>query len=123
MKITELLQAKGVKLGVAASSQAEAIEALVDLQVSCGAVADRDAYREAVLAREAEFSTAVGEGVAIPHAKTAAVAQPGLVAITVPGGVDWKAPDGKPSDLIFLIAAPLRRRPRPRASARRSTST
>ena len=106
MKITELLQAKGVKLGVAASSQAEAIEALVDLQVSCGAVADRDAYREAVLAREAEFSTAVGEGVAIPHAKTAAVAQPGLVAITVPGGVDWKAPDGKPSDLIFLIAAP-----------------
>ena len=53
-----------------------------------------------------QISTAVGEGVAIPHAKTDAVREPGLVAITVPGGVDWKAPDGKPSDLIFLIAAP-----------------
>ncbi|HIR90345.1 MAG TPA: PTS sugar transporter subunit IIA [Candidatus Limicola stercorigallinarum] len=106
MKITELLQAKGVKLGARVATQAEAIEALVDLQVSCGSVADRAAYRDAVLAREAEFSTAVGEGVAIPHAKTPAVSKPGLVAMTVPGGVDWKAPDGKPSDLIFLIAAP-----------------
>lgn len=106
MKITELLQAKGVKLGARVATQAEAIETLVDLQVSCGSVADRAAYRDAVLAREAEFSTAVGEGVAIPHAKTPAVSKPGLVAMTVPGGVDWKAPDGKPSDLIFLIAAP-----------------
>ena len=106
MKITELLQAKGVKLGALVATQAEAIETLVDLQVSCGSVADRAAYRDAVLAREAEFSTAVGEGVAIPHAKTPAVSKPGLVAMTVPGGVDWKAPDGKPSDLIFLIAAP-----------------
>ena len=69
-------------------------------------MADCAAYRDAVLAREAEFSTAVGEGVAIPHAKTPAVSKPGLVAMTVPGVVDWKAPDGKPSDLIFLIAAP-----------------
>ncbi len=106
MKITGLLKAEGVRLGVSAMTQAEAIDALVDLQVGVGAVADRARYRDAVLAREAEFSTAVGEGVAIPHAKTDAVKEPGLVAITVPGGVDWKAPDGKPSDLIFLIAAP-----------------
>ena len=106
MKITGLLKAEGVRLGVSAVTQAEAIDALVDLQVGIGAVADRARYRDAVLAREAEFSTAVGEGVAIPHAKTDAVKEPGLVAITVPGGVDWKAPDGKPSDLIFLIAAP-----------------
>ena len=106
MKITDLLRPEGVKLGVKVADQAEAIDILVDLQDACGAVADRTAYRDAVLAREAEFSTAVGDGVAIPHAKTAAVKKPGLVAITVPDGVDWKAPDGKPSDLIFLIAAP-----------------
>lgn len=106
MKITGLLKKEGVKLGVVAASQDEAIDVLVDLQCGIGAVADRDRYKQAVLAREAEFSTAVGEGVAIPHAKTDAVSEPGLVAITVPGGVDWKAPDGKPSDLIFLIAAP-----------------
>ena len=106
MKITELLKKDGVKLGVSAATQAEAIDELVDLQVACGAVNDRAKYRQAVLDREAQFSTAVGEGIAIPHAKTAAVSKAGLVAITVPAGVDWKAPDGKPSDLIFLIAAP-----------------
>lgn len=106
MKITGLLKKEGVRLGVDAATQLDAIDVLVDLQVGIGTIADRDRYRDAVLAREAEFSTAVGEGVAIPHAKTDAVKEPGLVAITVPGGVDWKAPDGKPSDLIFLIAAP-----------------
>lgn len=106
MKITELLKKDGVKLGVSAATQAEAIDELVDLQVTCGAVNDRAKYLQAVLDREAQFSTAVGEGIAIPHAKTAAVSKAGLVAITVPAGVDWKAPDGKPSDLIFLIAAP-----------------
>lgn len=106
MKITELLKKDGVKLGVVAATQEEAIDELVDLQVACGNVGDRAKYRQAVLDREAQFSTAVGEGIAIPHAKTDAVTRAGLVAMTVPAGVDWKAPDGKPSDLIFLIAAP-----------------
>ncbi len=106
MKITELLKADGVKLGVTATARDEVIEALVDLQQGVGSLADRDRYRDAVLAREAEFSTAVGGGVAIPHAKSDAVSAPSLAAATVPGGVDWGAPDGEPSDLIFLIAAP-----------------
>lgn len=106
MKITELLKVDGVKLGVTAKTRDEAIDALVDLQASIGSLVDRGRYRDAVLARETEFSTAVGGGVAIPHAKSDAVKTPGLVAATVPGGVDWGAPDGAPSDLIFLIAAP-----------------
>lgn len=106
MKITELFKKEGVKLGVKVATQAEAIDMLVDLQVASGRVTDRAKYRQAVLDREAQFSTAVGDGVAIPHAKTDAVSEPGLAAITVPDGVDWNAPDGKPSDLIFLIAAP-----------------
>ena len=106
MKITGLLRPEGVRLGVVASTQEQVVDALVDLQEGIGAVADRDRYRDAVLAREAEFSTAVGDGIAIPHAKTDAVREAGLVAATVPGGVDWKAPDGKPSDLVFMIAAP-----------------
>ena len=106
MKITELFSKSGVKLGVEAASQAEAIDVLVDLHDASGNISDRDKYRQAVLDREAQFSTAVGDGVAIPHAKTDAVVRPGLAAITVPAGVDWNAPDGKPSDLIFMIAAP-----------------
>ena len=106
MKITELFSKNGVKLGVEAATQADAIDVLVDLHDASGTISDREKYRAAVLERESQFSTAVGEGVAIPHAKTDAVVRPGLAAITVPAGVDWNAPDGKPSDLIFMIAAP-----------------
>ena len=106
MKITDLLNAQSMKVGAAAASQADAIDQLVALQVAAGNVSDADGYKAGVLAREAEFSTAVGDGIAIPHAKVAAVAKAGLAAMTVPGGVDWNAPDGAPCDLIFAIAAP-----------------
>ena len=106
MKITDLLNAQSVKVGAAAASQADAIDQLVALQVAAGNVSDADGYKAGVLAREAEFSTAVGDGIAIPHAKVAAVAKAGLAAMTVPGGVDWSAPDDAPCDLIFAIAAP-----------------
>ena len=51
-------------------------------------------------------STAIGEGIAIPHAKVEAVKEPGLAAITMPEGVDYEAFDGSLSNLIFMIAAP-----------------
>ena len=106
MKITDLLKVDGIKVGATAANQMDAIDQLVDLQVASGNINDRDKYKEGILAREAEFSTAVGDGIAIPHAKVAAVKQPGLAAMTVPGGVNWNAPDGEPADLMFMIAAP-----------------
>ncbi|MBR3224990.1 MAG: PTS sugar transporter subunit IIA [Atopobiaceae bacterium] len=106
MKITDLLKAEGIKVGASASDQMDAIDQLVALQDASGNISDKAAYKEAILKRESEFSTAVGDGIAIPHAKTSAVKQPGLAAMTVPGGVDWKAPDGGNSDLMFMIAAP-----------------
>lgn len=51
-------------------------------------------------------STAVGEGIAIPHAKSEAVKAPSLAAMTVPNGVDYEAMDDEPSNLLFMIAAP-----------------
>lgn len=51
-------------------------------------------------------STAVGEGIAIPHAKSTAVKAPSLAAMTVPQGVDYEAMDDEPSNLLFMIAAP-----------------
>lgn len=106
MKITDLLKPEGIKVGATASSQMDAIDQLVALQDASGNISDKAAYKEGILAREKEFSTAVGDGIAIPHAKVAAVKQPGLAAMTVPGGVDWNAPDGAPADLMFMIAAP-----------------
>ncbi|MDO5118818.1 MAG: fructose PTS transporter subunit IIA, partial [Coriobacteriales bacterium] len=106
MKITDLLKVEGIKVGATAASQMDAIDQLVALQDASGNIKDAAAYKQGILAREAEFSTAVGDGIAIPHAKVAAVKKPGLAAMTVPGGVDWNAPDGAPADLMFMIAAP-----------------
>ena len=106
MRITDLLKPEALAIGASASTRDEVIDQLVALHVAAGNVTDATAYKAGVLAREAEFSTAVGEGIAIPHAKVAAVAQAGLAAMTVPAGVDWNAPDEKPCDLVFMIAAP-----------------
>ncbi len=106
MKITDLLTPDGIKVGATAADQMDAIDQLVALQTASGNINDPVKYKEGILAREAEFSTAVGDGIAIPHAKTDAVAKPGLAAMTVPAGVDWNAPDGEKADLMFMIAAP-----------------
>ncbi|MEE1159136.1 MAG: fructose PTS transporter subunit IIA, partial [Atopobiaceae bacterium] len=106
MKITDLLRPEGIKVGAKATSQMDAIDQLVALQDASGNINDKAKYKEGILAREKEFSTAVGDGIAIPHAKVAAVKRPGLAAMTVPGGVDWNAPDGEKADLMFMIAAP-----------------
>ena len=106
MRITDLLAPEAIELGVSVASKPEAIEKLISLHDGAGNLNDVEVYREAILAREAGGTTAIGEGMAIPHAKTDAVAKPALAAITVPEGVDYEAPDGQPSKLIFMIAAP-----------------
>lgn len=106
MKITELLDLKGIELGVSVGSKEEAIDKLADLMCATGKISDRDAYKEGILAREALTSTGIGEGIAIPHAQVAAVKAPGLAAMTVPDGVDYESLDGQPAHLFFMIAAP-----------------
>ena len=106
MRITDLLKPEGIRIGGAPATKDEAIDQLVDLMAAEGNVRDRAGYAAAVRAREAEFSTGLGEGIAIPHAKTAAVSAPGLAAMTVPAGVDYDSADGEPATLLFLIAAP-----------------
>lgn len=106
MRIVDLLNEKSILLGAAPASKSEAIDTLIELQVKGGRIADAEEYRKGILAREALSSTAVGEGIAIPHAKSDAVKAPSLAAMTVPGGVDYEAMDGEPSNLIFMIAAP-----------------
>ena len=107
MRITDLLDARRIRLGASASDKAQVIDLLVGLQCDGGAIADRDAYKEAILAREAQSSTAIEAGVAVPHAKADCVKKPSLAAVTLQNGVDYGAMDKKPSDLFFMIAAPM----------------
>ena len=91
---------------VIANSKEEAIIQLVDLMVENENINDKEAYKQAVLKREEEGTTGIGEGIAIPHGKTDAVEKPGLAAMIIPDGVDFKSLDGSPAKLLFLIAAP-----------------
>lgn len=105
MRIIDLLKPEAITLGLDISSKDDAINALIGLHAAAGNLKDKDAYKAAILAREEQGSTAIGDGIAVPHAKTSAVKAPALAAITVKNGVDYGAPDGKPSDLLFMIAA------------------
>ena len=107
MRIIDLLKAEAIQLNTAVASKEEAIDKMIALHEKAGNLSDTAAYKEAILAREAQGTTAIGEGIAVPHAKSDSVKTPGLSAITVPGGVDYGASDGKPSDICFMIAAPL----------------
>lgn len=106
MRITELLRPESIELGVALGSKEEAIDKLVGLMEKGGRIHDKAGYKKGILAREAQGSTAIGDGIAIPHAKVEAVKEPGLAAVTVPAGVDYEAFDGSLANLIFMIAAP-----------------
>ena len=106
MKITDLLKKEGISLGLKPADKAEVIDIMVGLHDKAGNLNDKAGYKAAIEAREAQGSTAVGMGIAVPHAKTDAVKKPGLTAITVPEGIDYECADGTDSNLFFMIAAP-----------------
>lgn len=106
MRITELLKKDSVSLGVRVDSKDAAINYLVDLHARVGNIIDKAIFKEGIVKREESGSTAIGEGIAIPHAKNKAVTKAGLAAMTVPEGVDYDSLDGQPTNLIFMIAAP-----------------
>jgi len=106
MRITDLLKKEGILLNVSPASRDEAFDILIDLQAKLGNISDKEEYKKGIFERETQCTTAIGEGLAIPHAKNKAVKKPGLVAITVPGGVDCNSMDQAPTNLIFMIAAP-----------------
>lgn len=106
MRIIDLLKKDSISLNASPKSKSEAIDMLVDLQVNGGNISDKDEYKKGIIAREEHGSTAVGEGIAIPHAKNKGVKAPSLAAMTVPDGVDYEALDDEPSNLLFMIAAP-----------------
>ena len=106
MRITELFTAKSIALDVAAPDQAAIIDRLVELQATHGNITDKEAYKKALYAREAEGSTYVDNGITVPHAKTACVTRPSLAALRLSAPVQYNAEDDGTTDLLFAIAAP-----------------
>lgn len=106
MRIRDLLKEESIWLASYAENKKEALDQALALMQRSDRIADAQAYRKAVYAREAEGTTGVGEGIAIPHGKCSAVKEPGLAAMVIPNGVDFDAMDGEKVTLLFLIAAP-----------------
>lgn len=106
MKIIDLLQADCIDLQAKAGDKQAALNRIIDLMAKSGRLLDKEEYARCVMLRENDGSTGIGEGIAIPHAKTNAVKAPALAAMVVPEGVDFDSLDGEPAKLFFLIAAP-----------------
>ena len=106
MKITDLLKKSSISINPKVNSKEEAINVLVKLMSDSGKLKDKNEYRKAVLERESLSTTGIGDGIAIPHAKSSAVKDAGLSAMVVTEGVDYDSLDGEPAKIFFMIAAP-----------------
>jgi fructose PTS system EIIBC or EIIC component len=106
MRITDLLTKDTIILELKAKTKETVIEELVNQLDAAGKLHDKEAYKEAIFAREAQSTTGIGEGIAIPHAKTTAVKTPAVAFGRSKVGIDYESLDGKPSHLFFMIAAP-----------------
>lgn len=107
MKLIELFSRDATALDVKAKDKDAVINKLVDLQFTHGNITDKEAYKKAIYAREAEFSTYVGEGIAVPHAKTEVVTAPSLAVVRLTEPVQYNEDDDDKSKLFFMIAAPM----------------
>lgn len=106
MRITDLISERSIELNGSVSDKREALDRMIDLMVASGNIVDTAKYKAGVYAREKESTTGIGEGIAIPHAKSEGVKAPGIAAMIVRNGVDFDSLDGEPVHVIFLIAAP-----------------
>ena len=106
MRISDLLRKEGIALNPDVKDKSGAIDFLVDLMDKSGRLSDKEEYKKGVLEREAQGTTGIGEGVAIPHSKNKAVKEAGLSAMVLREGLDFQSLDAQPAYLFFMIAAP-----------------
>jgi mannitol/fructose-specific phosphotransferase system IIA component (Ntr-type) len=105
MKLCELLDSAVIKLNLAATEREEAIEELVDVLVRAGRITDRKGCIEALMAREAQQTTGIGNAVGVPHAKHPCITKLTAALGISQKGVEFEAVDDKPAKVIFLIMA------------------
>ncbi|GHH76532.1 PTS lactose transporter subunit IIC [Kitasatospora indigofera] len=95
-----------VDLYLAPGEKAEALRSLAQRLLAEGRITDLDGFLADVAAREARAPTGLGEGIGVPHCRSAHVTRPSLAFGRSARGLDFDAPDGRPADLVFMIAAP-----------------
>lgn len=106
MNINELLIKDAMIMDLKATDKKGAIDEMVQKIYDVGRISDIAVYKEGILAREAQTSTGLGDGIAMPHAKNKAVKEATVLFAKSNAGVDYEALDGQPTYLFFMIAAP-----------------
>ena len=106
MKINELMLKDAMIMDLQATDKKGAIDEMVAKLYAVGRISDIEVYKEGILAREAQTSTGLGDGIAMPHAKNSAVKEATVLFAKSNAGVDYEALDGQPTYLFFMIAAP-----------------
>ena len=106
MNINELLIKDAMIMDLQATDKKGAIDEMVQKMYDVGRISDIQTYKEGILAREAQTSTGLGDGIAMPHAKNKAVKEATVLFAKSNKGVDYASLDGQPTYLFFMIAAP-----------------
>ncbi|HEO8409250.1 TPA: PTS fructose transporter subunit IIC [Streptococcus agalactiae] len=106
MKIQDLLKKEVMIMDLKATSKEAAIDEMITKLVDTGVVTNFAIFKDGIMKREAQTSTGLGDGIAMPHSKNAAVKEATVLFAKSASGVDYEALDGQPTDLFFIIAAP-----------------
>lgn len=106
MKINDVLLKELMIMDLKSTTKEGVLDEMIASLLDNGIINDREVFKEGIIAREAQSSTGLGEGIAMPHAKNNAVQQPAVVFAKSSVGVDYDSLDGQPAHLFFMIAAP-----------------
>src|SRR5699024_2128943 len=106
MRITELLTQETIAMDLSSTDKNGVIDELVNQLDKANKLNEVSVFKEAIYNREAQSTTGIGEGIAIPHAKVAAVDTPAIAFGKSKAGVDYQSLDMQPAHLFFMIAAP-----------------
>lgn len=104
MRIIDLLEKDAIILELKGSTKPDVIDELVNKLDHAGKLLDKNQYKKAILKREEDFSTGIGDGIAIPHAKSKAVRSSALAFGYSKEGIDYDSMDGQPAHIFFMIA-------------------
>lgn len=106
MKIQDLLLKDAMIMSLKATTKEAAIDEMIARYHDVGVIGDVGNYRQAILKRESESTTGIGDGIAMPHAKVSSVNKAAVLFAKSESGVEYNALDGQPVHLFFMIAAP-----------------
>lgn len=106
MKIQDLLRKDVMLMDLQSVTKEAVIDEMIASLNEAGVIKDVAVFREGILNREAQMTTGLGDGIAMPHAKNEAVLQPTVLFAKSNKGVDYESLDGQPTTLFFMIAAP-----------------